>query len=139
MMYMLDTNIIIYLIKNRPQSVAARVARLTAADQLVISFITYGELLKGAYGSQNREKSLAAVARLTEQIAVVYPDENICGHYGHWANRLKGQGTPIGGNDLWIACHALACGAVLVTNNTREFTRIAGLTVEDWTREDEFH
>lgn len=135
MMYMLDTNIIIYLIKNKPQSVAEHVAALSPNDHLVMSFITYGELLKGANGSKNREKSLCAIARLTETISVVYPDENICTHYGKWADTLKRQGTPIGGNDLWIACHALACQAVLVTHNTREFGRIGGLSIEDWVEE----
>lgn len=77
MMYMLNTNIIIYLIKNKSQSIAECVAGLSPNDHLVMSFITYGELPKGANGSRNREK-----LRLTKKISVVYPDENICTHYG---------------------------------------------------------
>ncbi|MDH9219941.1 MULTISPECIES: PIN domain-containing protein [Moraxella] len=54
-------------------------------------------------------------------------------HYGKWANALKTKGMPIGNNDLWIASHALAVGAVVVTRNSREFERITDLAVEDWT------
>lgn len=132
MIYMLDTNIIIYLMRNRPQGVADRVASLPAGDRLVMSFITYGELLKGAQGSHDPAQSRTRIGRLTERIPVLYPDERTCQHYGHWADVLKRQGTPIGNNDLWIACHALGCGAVLVTHNTREFQRIDGLVWEDW-------
>lgn len=132
MIYMLDTNIIIYLIKNRPQSVAQKVAALSANDRLVMSFVTYAELLKGANGSQSLQKSLDAIERLVERIPVLMPDENICKHYGEWADKLKRQGTPIGGNDLWIACHALSCNATLVTHNTKEFQRITDLKWQDW-------
>lgn len=133
MIYMLDTNIIIYLIKNRPQAVADRVANLSANDRLTMSFVTYAELLKGANGSQNPEKSLANIAKITQRIEVLYPDHAICTAYGKWADKLKRQGTPIGNNDLWIACHALSCQAVLVTHNTREFARIDDLQWQDWT------
>lgn len=133
MIYMLDTNILIYLMKNRPLAVAKRVAKLLPSDQLVMSFITYAELLKGANGSTNPEKAFANIKKLTQRISVVYPNEKICENYGIWATKLKQQGTPIGGNDLWIACHALACNAVLVTHNIKEFQRIESLNWEDWT------
>lgn len=132
MMYLLDTNIIIYLMKNHPASVTARIAQLPAATRLAMSFITYGELHKGAQGSQNMAVALAAIERMTQHITVHYPDATTCHHYGIWANRLKRQGTPIGSNDLWIACHALSLGAVLVTHNVREYRRIETLTIEDW-------
>ncbi len=133
MIYMLDTNIIIYLIKNRPQIVADRVASLSANDRLTMSFVTYAELLKGANGSQYPEKSLKNIAKITQRIDVLYPNQNTCLEYGKWSDKLKRQGTPIGNNDLWIACHALSCEAVLVTHNTREFARITDLHCEDWT------
>ncbi|MEG9481826.1 type II toxin-antitoxin system VapC family toxin [Mannheimia sp. HC-2023] len=133
MIYMLDTNILIYLMKNRPLAVAERVAQLTPSDQLVMSFITYAELLKGANGSANPEKALANIEKLKQRISVVYPNEKICEFYGVWANKLKLQGKPIGGNDLWIACHALACNAILVTHNVKEFERIEALNWQDWT------
>lgn len=129
---MLDTNIIIYLMKNRPQQVAAKAAALPPGDQLVMSFVTYGELLKGAHGSQSPQPALARIERLVRTIPVLYPNAQTSHHYGQWAARLKRQGTPIGNNDLWIACHALSHDAVLVTHNTDEFGRIDGLRWQDW-------
>lgn len=134
MIYMLDTNILIYLMKNRPLIVAERVAKLLPQDQLVMSFITYAELLKGANGSNNPQKALEQISKITQRISVIYPERKICEFYGLWANQLKQQGTPIGSNDLWIACHALAVNAVLVTHNVKEFQRITDLNWQDWTK-----
>lgn len=62
-----------------------------------------------------------------------YPtDAGICRHYADQFTRLKAAGTPIGANDLWIACHALAEGATVVTHHTREFERVVGLCIENW-------
>lgn len=133
MIYMLDTNILIYLMKNRPLAVAERVGQLLPQDQLVMSFITYAELLKGANGSANPQKALEKIKQITQRISVLYPTEKICEHYGAWSNTLKQQGIPIGSNDLWIACHALAINAVLVTHNVKEFERIKSLNWQDWT------
>lgn len=133
MIYMLDTNILIYLMKNKPLAVAERVAKLTSQDELVMSFVTYAELLKGANGSNNPPQALVKIAQIIQRIAVLYPDNKTCEYYGVWSNKLKQQGTPIGNNDLWIACHALACNAVLVTHNVKEFKRIDGLNWQDWT------
>ena len=74
MIYMLDTNIIIYLMKNRPKIVAERVSQLLPNDRLVMSFITYAELIKGAFGSQNYEQSIRAIELLTERVNVLYPN-----------------------------------------------------------------
>lgn len=133
MIYMLDTNILIYLMKNKPLAVAERVAKLTSQDQLVMSFVTYAELFKGANRSNNPPQALAKIAQIIQRIAVLYPDNKTCEFYGVWSNKLKQQGTPIGNNDLWIACHALACNAVLVTHNVKEFKRIDSLNWQDWT------
>lgn len=133
MKYMLDTNIIIYLIKNKPPQVAQKVVSLPKNAELYMSFITYGELLKGVHGSQNPQKSQANLDRITKEIKVLFTDMTVCEHYGKWASILKKQGTPIGNNDLWTASHALAVGAVVVTHNNKEFERIGELRVEDWT------
>jgi tRNA(fMet)-specific endonuclease VapC len=131
--YLLDTNILIYLIKNRPPSIADRVDALDDAATLNMSFVTYAELLKGAERSIRKAHVLSRLDGLTQQIPVLYPTNSaICRHYAEQFTRLKTAGTPIGGNDLWIACHALALEATLVTHNTREFERIDGLAVEDW-------
>jgi len=131
--YMLDTNILIYLLKNRPASVAKRVNRLMAEDTLHMSFFTYAELLCGAARSTRRDEVLRQLAVLVRQIPVLYTcDPALCTHYAEQGTRLKTAGTPIGGNDLWIACHALSQGCVLVSNNLREFRRVEDLQVENW-------
>lgn len=133
MNYLLDTNILIYLIKNHPPSIADRVDALDDTDTLCMSFVTYAELLKGAERSTRKARVLSRLDALTLQVPVLYPATSaICRHYAEQFTRLKTTGLPIGGNDLWIACHALALEATLVTHNTREFSRIEGLTVEDW-------
>jgi len=131
--YLLDTNILIYLIKQRPPHVAGRIDRLPSSDRLAMSFITWAELLQGAVGSSRRDQVERQLHALTRQVEVLYPeDARICHHYAEQATALRRAGTPIGANDLWIACHALALGATVVTHNLREFSRIAGLSVEDW-------
>lgn len=133
MKYLLDTNILIYLIKNRPTSIADKVDALSEADTLSMSFVTYAELLKGAERSTRKARVLSRLDALTQQIPVLYPAHSaICRHYAEQFIRLRAAGTPIGGNDLWIACHALAIEGTLITHNTREFCRIQGLLIEDW-------
>lgn len=133
MKYMLDTNILIYLIKNRPPSVAQRIDALGVDTRLCMSFFTFAELLKGAERSTRKPEVLRKLELLTRQIPVDYTVNNaLCGHYAEEFTRLKIAGTPIGANDLWIACHALAEEAVLVTNNTREFERVPALRLENW-------
>ena len=133
MIYLLDTNILIYLIKNQPPQVAQRIDALSDADALAMSFITWAELLQGAAGSKRRETTLQKLDALRRLVPVVYPEgDAICQHYAEQAANLKNQATPIGANDLWIACHALAIGATVVSHNLREFRRIAGLQLVDW-------
>jgi len=131
--YLLDTNILIYLIKHHPPAVAQRVDAMPEADTLGMSFVTWAELLKGAQRSTRQAEVLRRLDALARQVPVRYPDgPAICQHYAHQACHLKEAGTPIGANDLWIACHALALDATVVTHNTREFGRIGGLRFEDW-------
>jgi tRNA(fMet)-specific endonuclease VapC len=131
--YLLDTNILIYLIKNQPPQVAQRIDALSDTDALAMSFITWAELLQGAASSKRRETTLQRLDGLRRLAPVVYPEgDAICRHYAEQAANLKSLGTPIGANDLWIACHALAIGATVVSHNLREFRRIAGLQLVDW-------
>jgi len=130
---LLDTNILIYLIRNQPPQVAERIDALDPNDDLAMSFITWAELLQGAEGSQRREATLRQLDQLARQVPVLTPEgPEICRHYAYQATALKRRGTPIGANDLWIACHALALGATLVSHNVSEFARIEGLRLEDW-------
>ena len=133
MIFLLDTNILIYLIKNQPPAIAQRVNALPEDARLCMSFITWAELLKGAERSVRKPEVVRRLEAMARQVAVLYPaGPAICQHYALQATRLKDAGTPIGANDLWIACHALAEGATLVTHNTREFQRVQGLSLEDW-------
>lgn len=133
MKFMLDTHIVIYFIKHKPPAVADRINALNVDDSLCMSFFTYAELLKGAERSSRKSDVLRRLESLSRQIPVLYgPPPTICAHYAHHASQLRLAGTPIGCNDLWIACHALAENSVLVTNNTTEFERIAGLPLENW-------
>lgn len=133
MIYLLDTNILIYLIKNQPPFIARRIDALPESVRLCMSFITWAELLKGAERSSRKPEVLRRLDTLSRQVQILYPTEPaICRHYAEQFVSLKQAGTPIGANDLWIACHALAAEATLVTHNLREFQRIRGLRLEDW-------
>ena len=133
MKYLLDTNILIYLIKNRPPSVSDRLNALPMDDRVGMSFITWAELLKGAERSSQRHQVRRRLDSLALEVPVLFDTGPLlCEHHARQSARLKAAGTPIGGNDLWIACHALAHDATLVTNNLREFERIAGLRLANW-------
>lgn len=130
---MLDTNILTYLLRNKPASVASRINALADADTMCMSFITYTELLKGAERSTRKADVMRRLDGLVRQVPVHYPGgRSIRDHYAVQFMRLKDAGTPIGGTDLWIACHALGEEATLVTNNLGEFSRVQGLRIENW-------
>ena len=130
---LLDTNILIYLMKNRPPELVERVDRLGEEDSLHMAFVTYAELLSGAERSVQKAQILSRLEALVQQVSVLYPaNAGVCRHYAEQFTQLKIAGTPIGANDLWIAAHALALDATLVSHNTREFSRISGLRLEDW-------
>ena len=133
MRYMLDTNILIYLIKRKPPAVADHINTLDEAAILCMSFFTYAELLKGAERRVKKAEVLRQLDALTRQIPVLFEvNRAVCEHYAAQFTSLKTAGTPIGANDLWIACHALAMDATLVTNNLREFARVDRLRLENW-------
>lgn len=130
---MLDTDTLIYLLRHKPPSVSARLNALAEEDSIGMSFVTWAELLKGAEGSARQAEVLKRLSVLARSVPVMYPSRpEICSHYARHASRLKAEGKPIGGNDLWIASHALSEGATLVTSNVGEFTRIEGLAIENW-------
>ena len=129
--YLLDTNICIYIARERPPSVAKRFTKL-AAGTVGMSLITFGELRFGAEKSNQRANALATLARLQELIPVIALDALVGENYGAVRAHLERAGTPIGNNDLWIAAHALALGVTLVTNNSGEFQRVPKLKVANW-------
>lgn len=128
--YMLDTNIVIYVIKRRPIEVLDTFNR--HAGQLCISSITLAELLHGAEKSSQPEHNLQQVDNFISRLEVLVYDHKAAAHYGDIRASLERKGTPIGVNDLHIAGHARSNGLILVTNNLREFERIEGLRTENW-------
>lgn len=131
--YMLDTDICIYLAKGRYPQVTARFERLHP-DQPVMSVITYGELQHGANRSSDPPRSLSYLAQLIQDILVERLTVSAAEAYGRIRAMLERQGRPIGNNDLWIAAHAISMDVTLATNNEREFLRVTGLSVENWTK-----
>lgn len=129
--FLLDTNICIYIRQRRPPEVLARFEKLKAGEA-VLSVVTYGELLYGAAKSQQRELAMARLTELVSFLPVLALPESAAHEYGKIRAVLEAKGEAIGGNDLWIAAHAKASGLVLVTNNEREFKRVAGLKVQNW-------
>lgn len=130
--FLLDTNTCIYIAKQKPIQVLHRFENLVVGEA-AMSTITYGELLYGAEKSQHRNKTLAILEEITGLIPVLPISTEAGKHYGKIRSQLEEKGCPIGGNDLWIAAHALSLeGVVLITNNIKEFSRIDHLKIENW-------
>ena len=129
--YLLDTNICIYIQRQRPEKVLARFKKLKPGDA-AISVITWGELLYGAEKSKQRKKVLQLLAEFKSFVPVLPIPENTGNTYGVIRASLESKGTPVGNNDLWIAAHAKAATLTLVTNNEREFQRVPGLKIQNW-------
>jgi len=128
---MLDTNICIYIIKNKPQSVKQRFQEFDLGE-LYLSSITVSELMYGAFKSQFVEKNIKAIESFLIPFEMVDYDYAACVEYGKIRADLEKKGTVIGNMDMQIAAHALALDFVLVTNNTKEFERVVGLDLENW-------
>lgn len=121
----------IYLRKRRPLMVEQRFRSLHPGE-VVISTITYGELYNGALKSREASAALANLEQLVELLPVVALPATTGKCYGTIRSALEQAGNIIGGNDLWIAAHAVELDLILVTNNTREFSRIPQLRLENW-------
>lgn len=128
--YMLDTNIVIYVIKRRPIAVLDTFNH--HAGQLSISSITLAEILHGAEKSAKPDANLRQVEDFISRLEVLDYDPKAAAHYGDIRATLERKGTPIGVNDLHIAGHARSMGLILVTNNLREFERVDALRLENW-------
>jgi tRNA(fMet)-specific endonuclease VapC len=131
--YILDTDICIYLAKDRYPQVTARFERLQG-DQPVMSVITYGELHHGANKSADRSRSLSNLAELIQEIPVESLTASAAEVYGRIRATLQKQDRMIRSNDIWIAAHAMSLDVTLATNNDRDFLRVTGLSVENWTK-----
>ena len=128
--FMLDTNICIFTIKNRPQEV--REAFKRHSGQMSISTVTLMELIYGAEKSSNPERNLADVEAFAARLEVLKYDPEAAAHTGQLRAELARVGQQIGPYDQMIAGHARSQGLIVVTNNRGEFDRVPGLRVEDW-------
>ena len=129
--YLLDTNICVYIRRKKPEQVS-RHFQSVSPGEAAISLITYGELLYGANKSASRDAALANLREFIRLVPVLSGPERAAEAYGFVRAELEARGEVIGGNDLWIAAHALASGLTLVTNDEKEFRRVRGLKVQNW-------
>ena len=128
--YLLDTNIVIYVLKRRPVEVLSTFN--ANASRMAISSITLAELLHGAEKSSRVSENLAVVEDFCSRLQVLPYGPKAAQHYGAIRAALEKLGLPIGVNDMHIAAHARSEGLVLVTNNVGEFARVPALEVENW-------
>lgn len=131
MQYLLDTNICIYLIKQRPPKVLERFSNLALLD-IGISSITVAELEYGVCKSQQQEKNRNALMQFLIPLEIVAFDQAAATLYGAIRSDLESRGLVIGAMDMLIAAHALSLSVTLVSNNVREFSRIANLSLQNW-------
>jgi len=131
MKFMLDTNICIFLIKNKHEKIIRHMRRLDIGD-IGISAITHAELQFGVAKSRSRQRNRLALDQFVAPLVIAPFDESAAEAYGTIRANLEKSGKPIGSLDTLIGAHALSLNVVLVTNNTREFRRIKNLKVVDW-------
>ena len=131
MLYMLDTNICSYIIRNKPQNIKKKLQEVEENHTVALSSIVVSELLYGAT-KKGSPKLMKIVSAFIDNF-IIYDYAKVSAQaYANIRTDLEKKGKIIGANDLLIASHALSLGAVLVTNNTREFKRVEKLVLEDW-------
>ena len=133
-LYMLDTDTVSYLVRGKTPALDARVAAVSP-KHLCISAVTRGELLYGLKLKDGAHRLTQLVDQFLLRVQCLPWDEAAATHFASIAADLRKAGTLIGSMDAMIAGHAMAASAVLVTNNARHFSRVAGLTVENWCQE----
>lgn len=131
MKYLLDTNICIYIIKKKPESVLKIFEKLKAGT-VAVSSITLSELCYGVAKSSKPDKNMIALQEFITPLEILDFTSQDALVYGKVRNLLEKKGSPIGAMDLLIASIAKSQDLILVTNNTKEFSRITDLTIENW-------
>lgn len=131
--FLLDTNICIYIIKKKPEIVLERFRELPLGS-VGLSAITLAELEYGIRKSGSPDRNLEALSQFLVPLDIKDFDYNATVQYGKIRAELEKAGTPIGPLDTLIAAHALSLNVTLVTNNEREFKRVAGLKIENWAK-----
>jgi len=132
MEFLLDTNTCVYILKRRPLAVLKRFERVPL-HSAVVSVLVVAELLHGVEKSERRDQNAAQVQAFRRSLTILDFDAEAAAHYGDIRATLERKGTPIGPLDLLIAAHARSKNLTLVTNNEREFKRVDGLKIENWT------
>jgi tRNA(fMet)-specific endonuclease VapC len=132
MKYLVDTNILIYLCNSKSAKLERRFRR-HRPDEFLVSSITVGELIYGANKSRQKDRNLQAVLKVLSPFTIVDFDSSDGWEYGEIRAELESKGRVIGGNDMLIAAQARRRGLIVITNNTREYKRVADLKVENWT------
>ncbi len=133
MVYMLDTNICSYIIRSTPERIKVKLKEVEREHELALSSVVVSELFYGAY-KKNSERLISLIKGFIENFTIYNFDTKAAEIYGKIRAELERKGNIIGAYDLQIAAHAISLGAVLVTNNEREFRRIEALKVENWIR-----
>ncbi len=131
MRYMLDTNICIFAIKQKPEKVFRKLQEMNPED-VCVSSVTYAELVCGVEKSASVEKNRLALSLLLSNTEILDFDAKAADEYGKVRADLEKRGVPIGPLDMLIAGHARSLGYTLVTNNIKEFSRVRDLAIADW-------
>lgn len=133
---MLDTNICSFIMREQPLAVIEKLQQcVLRRDRIVVSSITYAEMRFGAIGKKASPRHILLVDAFCARLDAVLPwDRAAVDATAEIKMALVAAGTPIGANDTAIAGHAVAAGAILITNNMREFERVPGLTAVDWVK-----
>jgi len=131
--YMLDSDTCSYIMRRSHDGVLTRLAKVPVSD-VCISVITKSELLYGVEVSPKRRQDEVALAAFLGYVEVLDFPDKASSHYAKIRADLKSRGAMIGANDLLIAAHARSMGLTLITNNTREFGRVRGLSIDNWAK-----
>ena len=131
MRYMLDTNMCSYIIRNNPRGIYEKLKEIEVEHAVALSSIVVSELFYGAHKKQS-PKLQKVVSEFVEHFLIYDYDKISARYYADVRSKLEKKGQIIGAHDLLIAAHALSKKAILVTNNTKEFERVEGLTLENW-------
>ena len=134
MKYLIDTNTCTYLINKKPPSAVSRI-RSKQPEEVAVSTVTIAELEYGVHRSQKIDQDRIALLEFLVPLTILDFDQGAVAVYGSIRASLEQKGTPIGPMDLLLAAQALSHQLILVTNNEREFRRVAGLQIENWINE----
>jgi len=135
MLYMLDTNICSFIIREKPLFIKDKLKKVEKEHTIALSTIVVSELLYGAK-RKNSPKLDYIVKNFIDNFTILDFDKKASEIYANIRTSLEKQGNIIGAHDLFIASHAISLDAILVTNNIKEFARVYNLTIEDWSKED---